>query len=131
MLRAYITSSGVCTPRSILNGFFVSPAWSLLINRSSSSAWRWSSVSNGIVYLEVARLPERGWVMATVGLAGKILGPIGLAVLIATGAWPVRTLVLCVSNDLIWWLPFGIYVVDAFPFYLRDLRNGIPNNDCV
>src|SRR5262249_21270904 len=41
----------------------------------------------GIVYLEVARRPERGWLMAGVGLIGKILGPIGLVVLIATGAW--------------------------------------------
>ena len=32
----------------------------------------------GILYLEVARVPERGWLIAAVGLAGKILGPIGL-----------------------------------------------------
>src|SRR5262245_64998796 len=64
----------------------------------------------GIVYLEVARRPERCWLMAAVGLVGKILGPMGLLVLIATGAWPVRTFVLCLFNDLIWWLPFSAYV---------------------
>src|SRR6476469_7402683 len=42
----------------------------------------------GILYLEVARVPERGWLLAAVGLAGKILGPIGLAVLILSGQWP-------------------------------------------
>jgi hypothetical protein len=39
----------------------------------------------GILYLEVARVPERGWLPAAVGLAGKILGPLGLAWLILTG----------------------------------------------
>ena len=85
----------------------------------------------GIVYLEVARRPERGWLMAAAGLVGKILGPMGLAVLIATGAWPVRTFVLCLSNDLIWWLPFSVYIRDAFPSYVRDLKDGIGNNNGV
>src|SRR4030095_6610151 len=36
----------------------------------------------GIIYFEVARVPERGWLLAAVGLIGKILGPIGLVKLI-------------------------------------------------
>ena len=36
----------------------------------------------GIIYFEVARLPERGWLLAAVGLTGKVLGPIGLFQLI-------------------------------------------------
>jgi hypothetical protein len=31
----------------------------------------------GVLYLEVARVPERGWVLAAVGLTGKVLGPLG------------------------------------------------------
>ena len=73
----------------------------------------------GILYLEVARVPERGWLIAAVGLLGKVLGPIGLAHLIWTGAWPIATIVLCVTNDFIWWLPFGLYLVDAWR--IRDL----------
>jgi hypothetical protein len=69
----------------------------------------------GILYIEVARVPERGWLLAAVGMAGKILGPIGLAGLIFTGAWPARTAILCITNDLIWWLPFGLYLYDAWP----------------
>src|SRR2546428_6345442 len=42
----------------------------------------------GILYLEVARVPERGWLIAAVGLTGKGLGPIGMGWLIWTGAWP-------------------------------------------
>ncbi|YCM44508.1 hypothetical protein V2O64_00555 [Verrucomicrobiaceae bacterium 227] len=71
----------------------------------------------GILYLEVARRPEHGWLLAAVGLIGKILGPIGLVILIAQGTWPPSTLVMCVTNDFIWWIPFAIYLKDARPFY--------------
>lgn len=75
----------------------------------------------GLVYLEVARVPERGWVLAAVGLLGKVLGPIGLAVLLLRGTWPPRALVLCLPNDLFWWLPFGLYLHDAWPGFRADL----------
>src|SRR5690349_2335389 len=55
----------------------------------------------GILYLEVARVPEKGWLLAAVGLLGKILGPIGLAVLIFQRQWPMSTIVLCLTNDFI------------------------------
>jgi hypothetical protein len=71
----------------------------------------------GLLYLEVARRPEAGWPIAAVGLAGKILGPLGLAWLIVTGTWPVGTVVMIVTNDLIWWLPFAVYLRDAWPAF--------------
>lgn len=74
------------------------------------------------VYAEVARRPERGFLLAAVGLAGKTLGPIGWAVEVARHDWPLRTGVLIVFNDLIWWVPFGLYLADAWPLYRRDLR---------
>lgn len=74
----------------------------------------------GLLYLEVARVPERGFAIAAVGLLGKVLGPIGLARLIATGAWPPATLVLCLTNDFLWWIPFGVYLLDAWPCFRTD-----------
>lgn len=67
----------------------------------------------GILYFEVARAPERGWLIAAVGLAGKVLGPIGMAWLIASGAWPPSAIVLCLTNDVIWWIPFGLFLRDS------------------
>jgi len=67
----------------------------------------------GLLYLEVARLPERGWLIAAVGLLGKILGPIGLAIAITNHTWPGSTIILCLTNDVIWWIPFGLYLYDA------------------
>jgi hypothetical protein len=81
----------------------------------------------GLLYLEVARVPERGFPVAAVGLLGKVLGPIGLARLIATGEWPPATLVLCVTNDVIWWIPFALYLRDAWPFYRAEFAaDGAP-----
>jgi len=74
----------------------------------------------GILYLEVARVPERGWPLAAVGLTGKVLGPLGLIQLIGTGAWPPATAMLCLTNDLIWWAPFTLYLWDAWPAFRNE-----------
>jgi hypothetical protein len=76
----------------------------------------------GILYLDVARDPERGWLIAAVGLLGKLLGPLGLVGLLVSGRWPVATAVLCLTNDLIWWVPFGLYLYDAWPFSGRKTK---------
>lgn len=80
----------------------------------------------GVIYLEVARVPERGWLPAAVGFVGKVLGPIGLAQLILTGVWPVQTVVLCLTNDLIWWVPFALYLYDAWPQFRTQLKPSTP-----
>ena len=68
----------------------------------------------GILYLEIARRPEHGWTIAAVGLTGKVLGPLGMFWLIRTGEWPVSAAMLCVTNDLVWWIPFALYLHDAW-----------------
>jgi hypothetical protein len=78
----------------------------------------------GLLYAEVARRPEHGFALAAVGLLGKVLGPLGLAGLILRGEWPVATLVLCLTNDFIWWVPFGLYLWDAWPTYRRTFAPG-------
>jgi len=75
----------------------------------------------GIVYLEVARVPERGWLLAAVGLVGKVLGPIGLVRLILNHEWPASTIILSVTNDFIWWIPFALYLYDAWPSWRDDV----------
>ena len=68
----------------------------------------------GVLYLEVARVPERNWPVAAVGMAGKVLGPLGFAQLVLSGQWPLRAGILVLTNDLLWWLPFGLYLHDAW-----------------
>lgn len=74
----------------------------------------------GVLYFEVARRPERGWMIAAVGLAGKILGPAGMFWLIRSAGWPRSAWVLCLTNDLIWWIPFALYLRDAWPAFRQD-----------
>ena len=68
----------------------------------------------GVLYLDVARVPEHGALVAAVGLAGKVLGSIGLTFLIATGSWPASSLLISVTNDFIWWIPFALYLHDCW-----------------
>lgn len=78
----------------------------------------------GLLYFEVARAPERGWPIAAVGLAGKVLGPIGMAYVVATGDWTLRAaLAVTITNDLIWWAPFALYLRDAWPFWRNQVAS--------
>lgn len=73
----------------------------------------------GVAYAEVARRPEHGWVIAAIGLTGKVLGPLGMVAGVARGAWPRAALIQVVTNDLIWWVPFALYLRDAWPAFRR------------
>jgi hypothetical protein len=80
----------------------------------------------GVLYLDVARRPASGWLIAAVALAGKILGPLGLAWLILTDTWPPVTIVLVITNDLIWWAPFARYLRDAWPAFRASPGPAVP-----
>ena len=75
----------------------------------------------GVLYLEIARRPEHGWLMAAVGWVGKILGPIGMLQLVLSGQWPPAALVLNLTNDLIWLPFFTVYLWDAWPMFRHSL----------
>ena len=66
----------------------------------------------GILYLDVARRPEHGGPIAAVGLAGKVLGPAGLALAVGQGRWPARAFLITAGNDFPWWWPFTRYLRD-------------------
>jgi hypothetical protein len=42
--------------------------------------------------------------------------------LIFTGQWPLATIILCLTNDLIWWIPFTRYLIDAWPWFRDDVE---------
>jgi hypothetical protein len=85
----------------------------------------------GLLYLEVARRPADGFPVAAVGLAGKVLGPAGWLWLYLSGQWPLASGVIIVTNDLLWWAPFSLYLRDAWTGWRHrwrtagaDARNG-------
>jgi hypothetical protein len=68
----------------------------------------------GLLYLQAARRLETAWPIIAVGLLGKVLGPAGLLWMAASGGdLPPRMLSLLVFNDLSWWLPFGLFLLEG------------------
>lgn len=64
----------------------------------------------GLLYLHAAWKLETAWPIIAVGFLGKVLGPIGMVMSFGDD-WPRRIGMLCIYNDLIWWLPFGLFLV--------------------
>jgi len=67
----------------------------------------------GILYAGAARNLQRARLVIAVGLLGKILGPIGFFLVTAANEWPLRTVTLIVFNDLVWWMPFSLFLLDT------------------
>lgn len=68
----------------------------------------------GVGYIIAAFDPLRHWPIILVGLLGKILGPIGMLNAVWQGRLPHIAGWVCVTNDVIWWAPFGIILWCAY-----------------
>jgi hypothetical protein len=69
----------------------------------------------GLLYAYAAVRLERAFPIILVGLIGKVLGPIGWVLAVKSGEWPGRTFPLVVGNDLVWWVPFALFLVKMRP----------------
>jgi hypothetical protein len=68
----------------------------------------------GVGYACAAPRPLRHWPIVLVGFLGKVFGPIGFLDAALRGDLPWRAGWLIVTNDLIWWLPFGAMLLLAW-----------------
>lgn len=73
----------------------------------------------GAGYAYAARHLDRAAPFVAIGLAGKLLGPVGWVMTVSNGEWPVRTVTLIVFNDVIWWVPFGLFLLEGTPVAAR------------
>jgi len=64
----------------------------------------------GLLYLYAAWRLDAASPIVGVGLLGKVLGPIGMATSFSDD-WPRRLGMICVYNDLVWWLPFSLFLI--------------------
>ncbi|MEM6648210.1 MAG: alkyl hydroperoxide reductase [Bacteroidota bacterium] len=55
----------------------------------------------------------RHWPIVAVGMLGKLFGPIGFVFNYAIGAAPAAFGYTLITNDLIWWIPFGLILYRA------------------
>ncbi len=68
----------------------------------------------GVGYIAAAYAPLTHWPIVLVGFLGKVFGPIGFAYYLAQGAFPVLFGAIIITNDLIWWIPFGLILWEAW-----------------
>jgi hypothetical protein len=66
----------------------------------------------GLLYWYAAWKLDNARPIITVGLLGKVLGPVGMALNISQ-QWPARLGMLCVYNDVIWWRRFRCFCFAA------------------
>lgn len=78
----------------------------------------------GIGYWFAARDPLRHWPIVLVGLLGKIFGPIGfIDAYFIQGSIPTPWFgVTLLTNDLVWWVPFGLMLKRAWEAAEFDRR---------
>jgi len=67
----------------------------------------------GLGYAYAAARIERAAPFIAIGLLGKLLGPAGWILTVIRGEWPIRTLTLILFNDVIWWLPFALFLLEG------------------
>ena len=67
----------------------------------------------GVGYAYGAWRLDRAFPFIAIGLAGKILGPIGWVTALLSHELPFRTFPLIVFDDLLWWLPFGMFLLEG------------------
>lgn len=68
----------------------------------------------GLGYWWASRDFARHWPVIAVGFLGKIFGPIGFLQSVITGALPWSWGWMILTNDLIWWIPFGAMLYLGF-----------------
>jgi len=67
----------------------------------------------GIGFWIAASDHRRHWPIVLVGLLGKVFGPIGFALALWRGTMGWKFGVTILTNDLLWWVPFGMMLWDA------------------
>ena len=65
----------------------------------------------GIGYAIAAFNPVRHWPIVLVGFLGKIFGPLGMIQALWTEQLPWAFALNCITNDLIWWVPFAMILL--------------------
>ena len=68
----------------------------------------------GIGYLAASRDPLAHWPITLVGLLGKVFGPIGFVYFASAGQFPWSFGWTILTNDLIWWIPFGLILYGSW-----------------
>lgn len=79
----------------------------------------------GIGYAIAASDPFRHWPIVLVGLLGKVCGPLGFFQAVWQSRFPAKMGWTILTNDLIWWIPFTLILVQTAKYYrLQNSQQG-------
>jgi hypothetical protein len=81
-----------------------------------TSIWQCLGMVVGVYalgYAYAAWRLDRAFPFIALGLLGKTLGPIVWVATVHAGEWPIRTFTLILFNDIVWWLPFGLFLLEG------------------
>jgi peroxiredoxin len=79
----------------------------------------------GLGYVIAAFDPARHWPIVLVGFLGKVFGPLGMVQALWKGQLPWGFALNCVTNDLIWWVPFALILKHAWEVYQKEDGAGV------
>lgn len=68
----------------------------------------------GVGYIIASRDPITHWPIVLVGFLGKVFGPIGMFLAVLHGRLPLSASLTCLTNDIIWWIPFALILRAAY-----------------
>lgn len=100
--------------------------WSLVGMPAPEYLFLWQCIGMivgvyGVGYWFAAGDVARHWPIVLVGFLGKIFGPIGFVQAhFIDGTVPLRFGWTLITNDLIWWVPFGAMLVFAYRVHERE-----------
>ncbi|MDX2267594.1 MAG: SelL-related redox protein [Bryobacter sp.] len=108
-------------------GFFFS--WAGMAAPNYPEIWQCVGMIVGVYglgYWFASSDPLTHWPITFVGLLGKILGPLGFAKALYEGRFSPKFGWLILTNDLIWWIPFGLILYNAFKVHNDNERQFSP-----
>lgn len=86
----------------------------------------------GLGYAIAAFDPVRHWPIVLVGFLGKVFGPLGMVQALWTGALPWGFSLNCLTNDVIWWVPFALILKYAWTLHQNEtVADGLPDEETL
>ena len=66
-----------------------------------------------IGYIYAAWRLDRAFPFIAIGLAAKVIAPLGWVLAVAGGQLTARTLTLVIFDDIVWWIPFALLLLEG------------------
>jgi peroxiredoxin len=109
---------------------FYNLAWGAFVILFPSALFNWTGIAQpnypelwqcigmivgvyGIGYWIASGDPVKHWPIVLVGFLGKVFGPIGMIKALIEQRFPPEFALICVLNDVIWWVPFALILKHA------------------